>query len=96
MKAVGAAATFALAAVSLWCGEVEAYRPFDGTDAAVADTGEIEIELGPIEYLREGAGRMLFAPDLRVNYGFISGWEASLEGDLSHGLTPGIPGASVI
>ena len=39
---------------------------------------------------------MLFAPDLRVNYGFASGWEASLEGDVSHGLTAGIPGTSVI
>jgi hypothetical protein len=96
MKAVGAVAALAVAAVSLWCGEAVAYRPFDGTDAAVADTGDVEIELGPVEYLREGAAHMLFAPDLRVNYGFVSGWEASLEGDVSHGLTAGIPGASLI
>jgi hypothetical protein len=96
MKAVGAVAALAVAAVSLWCGEAAAYRPFDGTDAAVADTGDVEIELGPVEYLREGAGHMLFAPDLRVNYGFASDWEASLEGDVSHGLTAGIPGTSVI
>jgi hypothetical protein len=96
MKAAGGAAALAAAAVSLWSGEAGAYRPFDGTDAAVAETGEIEIELGPVEYLREGAAHMLFAPDLRVNYGFASGWEASLEGDVSHGLTAGIPGASVI
>ena len=51
MKAVKAA--FATAATLIcWCGEAEAYRPFDGTDAAVAETGEIEIELGPVEYLR--------------------------------------------
>ena len=54
----------------------EAYRPFDGTDAAVAETGEMEIELGPVEYLREGAERALFAPDVRINYGFAPGWEA--------------------
>jgi hypothetical protein len=96
MKAVGAVAALAVAAVSLWCGEAVAYRPFDGTDAAVADTGDVEIELGPVEYLREGAEHMLFAPDLRVNYGFASDWEASLEGDVSHGLTAGIPGTSVI
>jgi hypothetical protein len=96
MKAVGAVAALAVAAVSLWCGEAVAYRPFDGTDAAVADTGDVEIELGPVEYLREGAGHMLFAPDLRVNYGFASDWEASLEGDVSHGLTASIPGTSVI
>ena len=95
MKVEGVAA-LAGAGVILWCGEAGAYRPFDGTDAAVADTGDVEIELGPVEYLREGPDRMLFAPDLRVNYGFASGWEASLEGDVSHGLTAGIPGASVI
>ena len=59
-------------------GEAVAYRPFDGTDGAVAETGEIEIELGPVEYFREGAEPMLLAPDLRINYGFIPDWEASL------------------
>jgi hypothetical protein len=96
MKAVGGVAALAAVAVSLWSGEVKAYRPFDGTDAAVAETGEIEIELGPVEYLREGAERMLLAPDLRINYGFIPGWEASLEGKLTHGLTAGIPGTSLV
>jgi hypothetical protein len=96
MKAVGAAAALAVATVSLWSGEVEAYRPFDGTDAAVAETGEMEFELGPVEYLREGAERTLLAPDLRINYGFIPGWEASLEGKITHGLTAGIPGTSLI
>lgn len=62
----------------------------------MAETGEIEIELGPIEYFRDGAERMLFAPDVRVNYGFAPGWEASLEGDIAHGLSAGIPGTSAI
>jgi hypothetical protein len=96
MKALGAVTALAVAGVSLWGGDAVAYRPFDGTDAAVADTGDVEIELGPVEYLREGAAHMLFAPDLRVNYGFASDWEASLEGDVSHGLTAGIPATSVI
>jgi len=97
MKAVGGAAAFATAAaLTFWCGEVEAYRPFDGTDAAVAETGELEIELGPVEYLREGAGRTVLAPDLRINYGFIPGWEGSLEGKLTHGLNAGIPGTSLV
>jgi hypothetical protein len=53
MKAVGGIASFATAAaLTCWCGDVHAYRPFDGTDAAVAETGEMEIELGPVEYLR--------------------------------------------
>ena len=97
MKAVRGVAGLAAAAVlACWSGAARAYRPFDGTDAAVADTGDVEIELGPVEHLREGAEHMLFAPDVRVNYGFASGWEASLEGDVAHGLTAGIPGTSLI
>src|SRR5438067_13836162 len=57
MRRVGiAAALAATAALSCWSGGAAwAYRPFDGTDAAVAETGEGEIELGPVEYLREGS-----------------------------------------
>jgi hypothetical protein len=76
MRAVGAVAALA-ATLTSWRGEVEAYRPFDGTDAAVAETGEVEIELGPVESLRQGAERALLAPDVRINYGFTPGWEAS-------------------
>jgi hypothetical protein len=38
----------------------------------------------------------LIAPDLRINYGFIPDWEASLEGELSHGLADGVPGTSLV
>ena len=97
MRAARGVAAFATAAVlTLCCREVEAYRPFDGTDAAVAETGEMEIELGPVEYLREAAERTLLAPDLRINYGFTPGWEAALEGKLTHGLTAGIPDTSLV
>ena len=96
MKADRGIAAFAIGAVSLWSGGVEAYRPFDGTDAAVAETGEMEIELGPVEYLRAEAERALLAPDLRIKYGFISRWEAALEGKLTHGLTAGIPSTSLV
>ena len=97
MRAVGAVAALAVTAVLTgWSGAARAYRPFDGTDAAVAATGEIEIELGPVEYLREGAERTLLAPDYRINYGFISGWEASIEGKAAYGLTAGLPAASLV
>jgi hypothetical protein len=97
MKAKKRATTVTAAALfTFYSNAALAYRPFDGTDAAVAETGDIEIELGPIEALREGAERMLFAPDVRVNYGFAPGWETSLEGDVAHGLSAGIPGTSVI
>jgi hypothetical protein len=90
------AALLAAALVFCWGGAARAYRPFDGTDAAVAETGEVEIELGPVEYLRNGADRSLFAPDVRINYGFTPGWEASLEGDVAHGLTTGTPVVSLV
>src|SRR5438094_2779634 len=82
--------------LACWCSTGQAYRPFDGTDAAVAETGELEIEFGALEYLREAAERALFSPNLRINYGFTPGWEAVLEGKVAHGLTAGIPGTSLV
>jgi hypothetical protein len=79
-----------------WCGTAQAYRPFDGTDASVANTSDVEIELGPIEYLREGAERALFAPDLRANYGFVPDWEATIEGNLAHALAGDTPETRLI
>ena len=97
MKGRGVLTALASAGLlTCWCGAAKAYRPFDGTDAAGAETGEMEIELGPVEYLRDGADRTLLAPDVRINYGFTPGWEASLEGDIAHGLTTGIPGVSLV
>ncbi len=77
-----------------WCGTAQANRPFDGTDASVADTGDVEIELGPAEYLSEGPEREIFAPNFRLNYGFTSGWEATIEGEFAHALTSDIRGTS--
>lgn len=79
-----------------WCDGATAFRPFDGTDAAVADTGKVEIELGPVEYRREGASRTLFAPSTRVNYGFASDWEAVIEGRVSHGLSEDVRGTGLM
>jgi len=36
-----------------------AYRPFEGTDAAVTDPGELEIELQPAGMLRQGSQTIL-------------------------------------
>ena len=91
-----AAAFLAPAVLACWSGTAEAYRPFDGTDAAVAETGELEIELGPVEYFRGGAERALFAPDVRFNYGFAAGWEAVLEGTIALGLSADTPGTSLV
>jgi hypothetical protein len=56
-----------------------AYRSFDGTDAAVAESGQLEIELGPAEFLWEGSNRTVVAPNLRLNYGFSERREFVLE-----------------
>jgi len=92
----GVAALASATALACWCATAQAYRPFDGTDAAVAAPGEMEIELGAVEYLREGSERTLFAPNVRLNYGFAPGWEAVLEGELAHGLTAGISGTRLV
>lgn len=82
------------AGFACWCGGAQAYRPFDGTDAAVADTGKVEIELGPAEYLKQGPERTLFAPSARFNYGFAPGWEAVVEGRVAHAISDGVRGTS--
>jgi hypothetical protein len=70
-----------------WSPETSAYRPFDGTDAAVAETGQVEIELGPAQYLREGPERTLVAPAVTLNYGLAENWEAVLETQVAHHLS---------
>jgi len=70
-----------------------AYRPFDGTDAAVADPGEVEIEFQPAGRLREGAERSLIAPAAVFNYGFAKDWEMVVQGQLSTPLSSGVPAA---
>lgn len=57
-----------------------AYRPFDGTDADVAKAGELEIELGPLQWLRESGKRFIQAPALVANFGLSREHELVLEG----------------
>src|SRR5258706_839370 len=72
-------------------GPASAYRPFDGTDAAVAAPGELEIELQPAGRLREGGNTTLVAPATVINYGLSEGWEAVLEGQGQTPLSPSGP-----
>ena len=55
-----------------------AYRPFDGTDAAVADLGEAEIEFQPIGAIRAGPTKPV--SDAILNFGFADRWELVLQG----------------
>jgi hypothetical protein len=74
-------ATFILAGtLALTSGAALAYRPFDSTDAAVADDGEFELELGPIGSLREGASRSRVAPAAVANFGISEDREIVLQG----------------
>jgi hypothetical protein len=68
-----------------------AYRPFDGTDAAVADKGKNEVELQPAGILKEASGKSLVAPAARFNYGYAENWEAVLEGQLETPFSPSGP-----
>ena len=43
-----------------------AYRPFDGTDAAVAEPQEVEIELEPAGVIRQNAQTSLIAPFMKI------------------------------
>lgn len=68
-----------------------AYRPFDGTDAAVADANQIEIELQPLGWQRDDQQKTLIMPGVRFNYGFAERWEVVAEGQLETPLSPSGP-----
>lgn len=59
---------------------VFAYRPFDSTDAAVVAKGDLEIELGPLGFLKTGPDRFLVAPGAILNLGIARDWELVLQG----------------
>jgi hypothetical protein len=65
-----------------------AYRPFDGTDAAVAKEGEMEIEFQPAGALRENSRTTVIAPATRLNFGLTKEWEAVLEGQMETPISP--------
>lgn len=61
-----------------------AYRPFDSTDASVAEQGKTEVELSPASFIHDDDGDAWVAPQLRLNYGFAQHWEIVLEGQGEH------------
>src|SRR6266581_4690057 len=75
----------------VWVVPAAAYRPFDGTDAAVAEKGKMEIEMQPAGILKDASGTTLIAPAARFNYGLTDTWEAVLEGQIEHPLSPSGP-----
>jgi hypothetical protein len=83
-----AAASLILLGVAAGSGPAFAYRPFDGTDAAVVAPGELEVELQPAGIQHEQRTQTLIAPWTVVNIGLSEGWEAVFEG---RGETPLVP-----
>jgi hypothetical protein len=81
---VGVRARIAAAAVAGVCGlgwsvPAAAYRPFDGTDAAVADLGDVEIEFQPAGAIHTSTTTALAGPNAVFNYGFAEQWELVLQ-----------------
>ena len=64
--------SFALASRAL------AYRPFDQTDADVAEPHVLELELGPLQFQRSG-GRTGYVPTFILNLGAFPGWELVID-----------------
>jgi hypothetical protein len=48
-----------------------AYRPFDGTDADVAELGDFELELGPVHWYSQADQHYLIAPATVLNLGVL-------------------------
>ena len=71
-----------------WSGISFAYRPFDSTDAAVADVGQLEVELGSVGFRRSNEEQTVVAPAYVLNFGFVKNWELVLEGRGEHPLAP--------
>lgn len=61
----------AAALVWLVTGRAYAYRPFTATDADVAEVGEFELELGPLQFVREDARSYLQVPATVLNLGIL-------------------------
>lgn len=61
-----------------------AYRPFESTDADVADAGELEIELGYLTFERSANEDSFSIPQAVVNYGLTDSLEIIGEFDVVH------------
>src|SRR5262245_5059162 len=91
LKHTGARPSLVCVCLLIGLGPASAYRPFDGTDAAVVDNDKFEIELQPAGLLKDASGKSLIAPAARFNYGYAENWEAVLEGQFENPLSPSGP-----
>lgn len=68
LKTLSAVALFAFL---LLPAPAHAYRPFTGTDGDVAELGEFELELGPLQFLRQRGNDYLHVPATVLNLGIL-------------------------
>ncbi len=78
-------------ALAVGVAPARAYRPFDGTDAAVVGPGEFEVELGPVGYLRQGHDTDLIVPQGVLNLGVAPNWELVVQGRGDNALSRRAP-----
>lgn len=81
-RSIGLTALFGWTMAWTGAGLSFAYRPFESTDAAVADAGAWEIEIGAVNLEHDSGGDRVLVPGVRCNYGFAPRWEAVAEGSL--------------
>lgn len=79
-------------AAATWSPVAFAYRPFDGTDADVAEEGIFELELGPIGYYRQSGYDALVLPSLVLNQGIADDIELVLQTNRFEALGAAEPG----
>jgi hypothetical protein len=58
-----------------------AYRPFDQTDADVAELHVVELEVGPVDFQRS-PGSTAYEPLFVFNYGFWDAWEVVVDSQI--------------
>ncbi len=61
--------------IALVSTRAEAYRPFDGTDADVAELGHFELELGPAHFYQQAGQNYIIAPATVLNLGIFEDTE---------------------
>ena len=74
-----AVAALGAAFVSFLSSPARAYRPFDGTDADVAELGEFELELGPTHWYNQAGQNYLIAPATVLNFGIFENTELVID-----------------
>ena len=78
-------------AIAAFTSDANAYRPFDGTDASVAEEGVFELEAGA-GHVHFGDVDSIALPSLVFNYGLPWDTEIVLEGQFNRELGHGVDG----